>query len=145
MLELSCHQLEHLKVSPHIAVLLNLYEEHLDHYGTMEKYVRAKQNIYAWQTEDDILFCNVDVMPGRVIAGAGEASACVPCRSEIISAVLVPEGQKATGAGGTSRWPDRRSATGAAAFGSRRRASPFSGTTTILISASCTASARNSP
>ena len=99
VLELSCHQLEHLKVSPHIAVLLNLYEEHLDHYGTMEKYVRAKQNIYAWQTEDDILFCNVDVMPGRVIAGAGEASACVPCRSEIISAVLVPEGQKATGAG----------------------------------------------
>ena len=86
-------------MSPHIAVLLNLYEEHLDHYGTMEKYVRAKQNIYAWQTEDDILFCNVDVMPGRVIAGAGEASACVPCRSEIISAVLVPEGQKATGAG----------------------------------------------
>ena len=99
VLELSCHQLEHLKVSPHIAVLLNLYEEHLDHYGTMEKYVRAKQNIYAWQTEDDILVCNVDVMPGRVIAGAGEASACVPCRSEIISAVLVPEGQKATGAG----------------------------------------------
>lgn len=99
VLELSCHQLEHIQVSPRIAVLLNLYEEHLDHYGTMAKYVRAKQNIYAWQREGDILFCNVDVLPGKEIEGAGKESACVPCRGEIISAVMVPEGEKARGAG----------------------------------------------
>lgn len=29
-----------------IAILLNIHEEHLDHYGTMEKYVHAKQQIY---------------------------------------------------------------------------------------------------
>lgn len=99
VLELSCHQLEHLTVSPHIAVLLNIYEEHLDHYGTMAKYVRAKQNIYAWQKEDDILFCNVEVLPGKEVEGAGKESAQVPCRAEIISAVMVPEGKKARGVG----------------------------------------------
>jgi len=34
--ELSCHQLEYMTVSPHIAILTNLHEEHLDHYGTLE-------------------------------------------------------------------------------------------------------------
>ena len=34
--ELSCHQLEYMTVSPHIGILVNIHEEHLDHYGTME-------------------------------------------------------------------------------------------------------------
>src|SRR5699024_7792288 len=41
--ELSCHQLEYISVSPHVAVLLNLFEEHLDHYGTKEAYFNAKR------------------------------------------------------------------------------------------------------
>lgn len=51
--EMSCHQLAHTKISPHIAVLLNLYEEHLDYYGTVEKYHAAKINILKYQTEKD--------------------------------------------------------------------------------------------
>lgn len=57
VVELSCHQLEYATVSPRIGVLLNIHEEHLDHYGTMEKYVAAKENIYRNQMEGDILFC----------------------------------------------------------------------------------------
>lgn len=97
VVELSCHQLEYGEVSPHIAVLLNLYEEHLDHYGTMAKYVRAKQNIYAWQKEGDKLFCNVDFLPGKEVEGAGRESGEVPCRGEVISAALLPEGRAACG------------------------------------------------
>lgn len=41
--EMSSHMLEYMKVSPHIGVFLNIHEEHLDHYGTMEKYVAAKK------------------------------------------------------------------------------------------------------
>lgn len=53
--ELSCHQLEFVKASPHIAILLNLYEEHFDHYAKPEHYFRAKKNIYRYQTGEDIL------------------------------------------------------------------------------------------
>ncbi len=47
--ELSCHQLEHSPNSPKTAVLLNLHEEHLDHYGTLENYFNAKKNIFLHQ------------------------------------------------------------------------------------------------
>ena len=53
--ELSAHQLEFIKASPHIAVLLNLYEEHFDHYLTPEHYYAAKKNIYRFQTANDLL------------------------------------------------------------------------------------------
>lgn len=53
--ELSCHQLENIHVSPHIAVLLNIYEEHLDHYHKMDAYAQTKKNIYTYQTENDYL------------------------------------------------------------------------------------------
>lgn len=53
--ELSAHQLEHIRRSPHIAVLLNLFEEHLDHFGSKEAYFQAKKNIYSKAGEKDIL------------------------------------------------------------------------------------------
>ena len=59
--EMSCHQLVNTKVSPHIAVLLNLYEEHLDYYGTMEAYFGAKKNITLHQREGDRLFVGDNV------------------------------------------------------------------------------------
>lgn len=54
--ELSCHQLEFASVSPHIAILLNLFPEHLDHYGSIENYYNAKRNIYLHQDKNDMLF-----------------------------------------------------------------------------------------
>lgn len=53
--ELSAHQLEFIQASPHIAVLLNIYEEHFDHYTTPDDYYNAKKNIYKYQTPDDLL------------------------------------------------------------------------------------------
>ncbi len=61
--ELSCHQLEYMTVSPAYAVFLNLYEEHLDHYGSMERYYAAKKNIYLHQQTGDILLINEDIAP----------------------------------------------------------------------------------
>ena len=63
--EMSSHQLAHVTISPHIAVFLNLYEEHLDYYKTLDKYFAAKANIAKFQTNEDFLFVggNVPAMP----------------------------------------------------------------------------------
>ena len=60
--ELSSHQLEHIKYSPHIAVLLNMFEEHLDHYNSYDEYKEAKRNIFKYQGENDIYVFNGDVI-----------------------------------------------------------------------------------
>ena len=54
--EMSCHQLAHVTVSPHVAVFLNIFEEHLDYYKTVERYFAAKANITKFQTSSDHLF-----------------------------------------------------------------------------------------
>lgn len=59
--ELSGHQLEHVTTSPHIAVMLNIYEEHLDHFGTYEKYKKAKNNIHKFQIPTDYYIYNFDM------------------------------------------------------------------------------------
>jgi UDP-N-acetylmuramoyl-L-alanine---L-glutamate ligase len=56
--EMSSHQLEHLKTSPHIAILLNIFQEHLDHYHSYEKYQQAKLNIARWQKPEDYFIFN---------------------------------------------------------------------------------------
>lgn len=56
--ELSSHQLEYVTHSPHIGLHLNLYQDHLDHYGTFEKYAIAKANIYKYQQKGDLLVYN---------------------------------------------------------------------------------------
>lgn len=61
--EISSHQLEYTTVSPHKAVYINLYPEHLDHYGSFEKYRRAKENIYRYQKEGDFLWCAKSLVP----------------------------------------------------------------------------------
>jgi len=52
--ELSAHQLEYVHNSPRVGVLLNVFEEHLDHFGSMLRYKSAKLNIMRHMGEDDI-------------------------------------------------------------------------------------------
>ncbi|MBN1764038.1 MAG: UDP-N-acetylmuramoyl-L-alanine--D-glutamate ligase [Sedimentisphaerales bacterium] len=61
VLELSSFQLldlAGLHMSPHVAVVTNIAPNHLDWHGTMEAYVRAKQNIIRYQGEGDYLIIN---------------------------------------------------------------------------------------
>ena len=51
--ELSAHQLQFIHRSPHIGILLNVFEEHLDHFGTFEAYRNAKLNIIRKMGEKD--------------------------------------------------------------------------------------------
>ena len=51
--ELSAHQLEYVHNSPRVGVLLNVFEEHLDHFGTFERYKNAKLNLLRFMQEND--------------------------------------------------------------------------------------------
>lgn len=51
--ELSAHQLEYVHNSPRVGVLLNVFEEHLDHFGTFERYKNAKFNLLRYMGADD--------------------------------------------------------------------------------------------
>ncbi len=54
--EVSSFQMERLVTfKPHVAVLLNITEDHLDRYDSFEDYAAAKGNCFANQTKDD--FC----------------------------------------------------------------------------------------
>ncbi|MGX8712472.1 MAG: UDP-N-acetylmuramoyl-L-alanine--D-glutamate ligase [bacterium] len=58
--ELSCHQLENIHRAPHIAVLLNLFQEHLDHYENYMGYKMAKMQIGLRQRPGNHLFWCAD-------------------------------------------------------------------------------------
>jgi UDP-N-acetylmuramoylalanine--D-glutamate ligase len=55
VLELSSYQLEDCSSSPHGALFLNLYPEHLDHHGDFTRYAKAKARITQFQTSEDFL------------------------------------------------------------------------------------------
>jgi UDP-N-acetylmuramoylalanine--D-glutamate ligase len=66
--EMSCHQLEYVKASPNTAVYLNLYEEHLDHYNSFEDYRAAKENIFLYQNENDLLIYNKELISLKLLS-----------------------------------------------------------------------------
>lgn len=77
VLEMSCHQLEYVKASPSTAVLLNIYEEHLDHYVDFNAYKAAKENIFQYQGTNDLLIINKELRQ--------EIGRSLPCRQLTVS------------------------------------------------------------
>ncbi|MCM1299787.1 MAG: UDP-N-acetylmuramoyl-L-alanine--D-glutamate ligase [Firmicutes bacterium] len=66
VMEMSCHQLEYIKASPKTALLLNVYEEHLDHYVDFNAYKAAKENIYRYQSSSSLLIYNKDLQDREI-------------------------------------------------------------------------------
>ncbi|WP_217585684.1 UDP-N-acetylmuramoyl-L-alanine--D-glutamate ligase [Lentibacillus saliphilus] len=78
VLELSSFQLMGTQTfKPKIAVLLNLYEAHLDYHKTFESYVEAKTRIFKNQSADDYLVYNADHAKVKEVVQHAHAL-CVP-------------------------------------------------------------------
>ena len=58
--EMSSHQLEFIKTAPHIGIILNLFQDHLDHAGSVKHYHECKMNMLLKQTENDIGIFDAD-------------------------------------------------------------------------------------
>ena len=64
--ELSAHQLQFINKSPRVGILLNVFEEHLDHFGTFEKYKEAKINVLRYMSDDDVAVVNNNLYKSTV-------------------------------------------------------------------------------
>lgn len=53
IIEMSSYQLEMVNYSPHIGIILNLYEEHLNYHETKDDYFLSKLNMFKYQKESD--------------------------------------------------------------------------------------------
>ena len=60
VIEISSHALEFIKKSTSIGIILDIFEEHLDHYKSLEKYIEAKFNLAKYQKKEDIFIYNFD-------------------------------------------------------------------------------------
>ncbi len=74
VLELSSFQLIDLKYSPSIAVCLMVAPEHLNWHTDMAEYVTGKQQLFVWQTFDDIAIYYNDNEYSTTIASAGNGA-----------------------------------------------------------------------
>lgn len=59
--ELSSQMLEDLTASPHIGVITNLYNDHIDYHGTLDKYYAAKHHLVAYMQSGDIFIYNSQI------------------------------------------------------------------------------------
>lgn len=73
ILELSSFQLEDAKYSPHIAVLLMITSEHLDHHADTEEYIQAKAKLVTFQDEEDYVVFNADYPNTQKAVDAAES------------------------------------------------------------------------
>lgn len=60
VLELSSFQLHSMRCHPDVAVITNVSPNHLDVHPSFEDYVDSKKNIFALQTQEDVLVLNAD-------------------------------------------------------------------------------------
>jgi len=71
LLELSSFQLydlNQIKKSPHIGILLNITPDHMDQHSNIQEYIEAKKNIFKYQSEFDFAILNYDQNIIRKIA-----------------------------------------------------------------------------
>jgi UDP-N-acetylmuramoylalanine--D-glutamate ligase len=70
VLELSSFELEDLNQSPQIAVITNIMQDHLNRYGTMEEYIKAKKRIFQFQNKKNYLVVQNNSIMRQIVSNA---------------------------------------------------------------------------
>jgi len=91
--EMSSFQLEDLTISPKIAVMLQIFPDHLDRHASMKEYVSAKNNITKFQTKDDLLLINIDSPETLTISKKSQANKIIISKDKSLSHLLVEGGK----------------------------------------------------
>lgn len=73
VMELSSYQLDDIHFSPHVAVILPIYPEHLNYHGNFDKYIKAKGNLVDKQNKDDYVIYNGSNLNSKKIALRSQA------------------------------------------------------------------------
>lgn len=71
--ELSSFQLQDLEISPHIAVITNLADDHLDYHQSLEEYRATKRVILKYQKKGDFAIINKDYPEAYRLKDFGQA------------------------------------------------------------------------
>ncbi len=92
--ETSSHQCEGIRMSPHIAVFLNLFQDHLDYYPSLALYGEAKRQLFSHQQEGDICIYNIqDQGIGGLLAGVRGKRIGFSYEKKQFSSVYVENGE----------------------------------------------------
>ncbi len=76
VMELSSFQLQHLKKSPHVAIVLDVTQDHLDHHKSVKEYRNAKANIVRYQKRRDVAILDKDSVITRSFARYAGGKIC---------------------------------------------------------------------
>ena len=60
VVEMSAYHTEFITKAPHVGIILNLFPEHLDYFGTAEKYFNSKLNMFKKQNKTDFAIYSAD-------------------------------------------------------------------------------------
>jgi len=74
VLELSSFQLQDLKRSPHIAVVLNIFPDHMDSHKNLKEYFEAKSSIARYQSKKDKVFYAAGNIHAKTIAAKSKGA-----------------------------------------------------------------------
>lgn len=73
IIEMSSYQLDSVTASPHTAVFLNFFPEHLNYHQSIGNYLAAKEKVTRFQTPTDVLIYNQDSPEVSEVATSSQA------------------------------------------------------------------------
>lgn len=94
VLEVSSFQLERIeKFKPHIALILNITDDHMDRYSRFSDYFSEKLKVYVNQDKTDILILNYDAKELRSLADRPRSKVLFYSRKEQINGAYLKNGK----------------------------------------------------